>query len=127
MNTKISQQHNSTEEQEIDIMELIARLWEKRKFIIKVTCIFAVIGLFVAILSPKVYTSSCTFVPQTSKKTTSGVSSLAALAGINLNNMSGGETLSPVIYPQLLDNIDFKKELMYSKIKFAEYDVQEDV
>ena len=122
MNTKISQQHNSTEEQEIDIMELIARLWEKRKFIIKVTCIFAVIGLFVAILSPKVYTSSCTFVPQTSKKTTSGVSSLAALAGINLNNMSGGETLSPVIYPQLLDNIDFKKELMYSKIKFAEYD-----
>lgn len=116
------QQQNNLDEQEIDIMAIIARLWSKRKFIIKVTCIFAVIGLFVAIFSPKVYTSSCTFVPQGSKKTNSSISSLAALAGINMGNMSAGETLSPLIYPQILDNIDFKKELMYSKIKFAEYD-----
>ena len=121
MNTNNNQQQNYTEESEIDIMAIIARLWEKKKFIIKVTCVFAVIGLFVAIFSPKVYTASCTFVPQTSKKTSSSMSSLAALAGINLNSMSSGETLSPLIYPQVLNNIDFKKELMYSKIKFAEY------
>lgn len=122
MDTNNNQNQNFVEEQEIDIMAIVARLWEKRKFIIKVTCVFAVIGLFVAIFSPKVYTSSCTFVPQTTKKTNSSVSSLAALAGINLNNMSAGETLSPLIYPQILDNIDFKKELMYSKIKFSEYE-----
>ena len=116
------QQQNNLDEQEIDIMAIIARLWSKRKFIIKVTCIFAVIGFFVAIFSPKVYTSSCTFVPQGSKKTNSSISSLAALAGINMGNMSAGEILSPLIYPQILDNIDFKKELMYSKIKFAGYD-----
>ena len=69
------QQQNNLDEQEIDIMAIIARLWSKRKFIIKVTCIFAVIGLFVAIFSPKVYTSSCTFVPQGSKKTAGNESS----------------------------------------------------
>ena len=122
MDTNNNQNQNFVEEQEIDIMAIVARLWEKRKFIIKVTCVFAVIGLFVAIFSPKVYTSSCTFVPQTTKKTSSSISSLAALAGINMNNMSSGETLSPLIYPQVLDNIDFKKELMYSKIKFDGYD-----
>ena len=122
MDNNIKQQEVYTEEQEIDIMAIIARLWEKKKFIIKVTAIFAVIGLFVAIFSPKVYTSSCTFVPQTAKRTSSSISSLAALAGINMGNMSSGETLSPLIYPQILDNIDFKKELMYSKIKFAGYD-----
>ena len=122
MDTNNNQQQNFVGEQEIDIMAIVARLWDKRKFIIKVTCVFAVIGLFVAIFSPKVYTSSCTFVPQTAKKTSSSISSLAALAGINMNNMSSGETLSPLIYPQVLDNIDFKKELMYSKIKFEGYD-----
>lgn len=122
MDNNIKQQEAYTEEQEIDIMAIIARLWEKKKFIIKVTAIFAVIGLFVAIFSPKVYTSSCTFVPQSTKKTNSSISSLAALAGINMGNMSSGETLSPLIYPQILDNIDFKKELMYSKINFAGYD-----
>lgn len=122
MDNNIKQQEAYTGEQEIDIMAIIARLWEKKKFIFKVTTIFAVIGLFVAIFSPKVYTSSCTFVPQSSKKTNSSISSLAALAGINMGNMSSGETLSPLIYPQILDNIDFKKELMYSKINFAGYD-----
>lgn len=122
MDNNIKQHEAYTEEQEIDIMAIIARLWEKKKFIIKVTAIFAVIGLFVAIFSPKVYTSSCTFVPQTAKRTSSSISSLAALAGINMGNMSSGETLSPLIYPQILGNIDFKKELMYSKIKFAGYD-----
>lgn len=121
MNTNNNHQQNCIEESEIDIMAIISRLWEKKKFIIKVTCVFAVIGLFVAIFSPKVYTSSCTFVPQTTKKTNSSISSLAALAGINMGNMSSGETISPLIYPQILDNIDFKKELMYTKIKFEDY------
>ena len=88
MNTTNNQQQNFVEESEIDIMAIIALLWKKRKFVIRVTCVFAVLGLFIAIFSPKVYTSSCTFVPQTTKKTNSSVSSLAALAGINLNNMT---------------------------------------
>jgi formyltetrahydrofolate synthetase len=40
---------NNAEEQEIDIMAMVMRLWEKRKFIIKVVCVFAVIGFIVAI------------------------------------------------------------------------------
>ena len=122
MENNIQNQQNQFQEEEIDIMALVKRLWEKKAFIIKVTCIFAVLGVFVALCSPKVYTSSCTFIPQTSKKSSGGgLSSLAALAGISLGDIGSGETLSPVIYPQILDNIDFRKELMYSKIKFKEY------
>lgn len=123
LNRNIMHEQNQIEEQEIDILALIKRLWEKKTFIIKVTIVFAFIGLFVAISSPNVYTSSCIFVPQTSKKSSGGgLSSLAALAGISLGDMGSGETLSPVVYPQILENIDFKKDLMYSKIKFQDYD-----
>lgn len=111
------------EEQEIDILAIIKRLWDKKKLILIITGCFMVLGVFVALFSPKVYTSSVTFVPQTAKKGASGgLSSLAAMAGINLGDMSSAESLSPNMYPQILENIDFRKDLMYSKVKFDEWD-----
>lgn len=110
------------EDQEIDLVELVKRLWQKRKFIIYVTLVFMLLGLMVALFSPKVFTASCLFVPQSSSKgPSSSMVSLASLAGINLNQMST-ESLSPMVYPQVLSNVDFRKELMYSRIKFEEFD-----
>lgn len=110
------------EEQSLDIMALIKRLWSKLVLIARVTLIFMALGLLAALFSQKVFTASTTFVPQT-QKSSSSVSSLAALAGINLNQMgSGGNTLSPLIYPQLFENVDFQLELINTPIKFADWD-----
>ena len=118
------QQQNNFEEEEIDIMAIILRLWEKRWFIIKVTFIFAVLGVFVAIFTPKEYTASCVVVPETKGGAFSGSSlgGLAAMAGINLGAATGGEMLSPVMYDKLLKNINLRKELMQTKLTFEEYD-----
>ena len=123
MNEQNQNINHYEEEQEIDILAIVKRLWDKRKLIITVTGCFMVLGLFVALFSPNVYTSSVTFVPQSAKKGASGgLSSLAAMAGINLGDMSSAESLSPNMYPQILDNFDFKKDLMYSKVKFEEWE-----
>lgn len=123
MNEQNQNINHYEEEQEIDILAIVKRLWDKRKLILIVTGCFMVLGLFVALFSPKVYTSSVTFVPQSAKKGASGgLSSLAAMAGINLGDMSSAESLSPNMYPQILENIDFKKDLMYSKVKFQEWE-----
>lgn len=110
------------QEQEIDLIALIKRLWKKRMFVIYVTLAFMVLGLMIALFSKKEYTATTVFVPQTSRQgVSSSMSSLASLAGINLGQMGGGESLSPAIYPQLLSNVDFIKELMYTPIKFEEW------
>jgi len=118
------QQQNNFEEEEIDIMAIILRLWEKRWFIIKVTCVFAVLGVFVAIFTPKEYTASCVVVPETKGGafSASSLGGLAAMAGINLGTATGGEMLSPVMYDKLLKNINLRKELMQTKLTFEEYD-----
>ena len=118
------QQQNNFEEEEIDIMAIIMRLWEKRWFIIKVTCIFAVLGVFVAIFTPKEYTASCVVVPETKGGAFSGSSlgGLAAMAGINLGASSGGEMLSPMMYDKLMKNIDLRKELMQTPINWEGYE-----
>lgn len=113
----------SEDQNDIDIIALVQRLWSKKKFILIVTGCFMLLGTIVALMSPDMYTSSITFVPQTSKKNASGgISSIAAMAGVNLNDMSYSQTLSPSMYPQILDNFDFKKDLMYSRVKFEQWD-----
>lgn len=116
-------QMKEREENEIDLIEVIRKLWAKRKFILKVAVVFACLGILVALFSAKEYTASCIMVPQTGEKGASGgLGGLAAMAGINLGNVGGGDVLSPKIYPKILSSVPFQKELMLEKIKFNEYE-----
>ncbi len=112
--------NNLPEEQEIDLVELIQKMWANRGLIIKTTIVFMVLGLLVAIFSSKVYTASCDVVPQTSSSSSgsSRMSSLAALAGINLNQTQDVKSLSPFVYENIMRSTTFRKELMQTKIDF---------
>ncbi|MBQ1929906.1 MAG: hypothetical protein II344_04660, partial [Bacteroidales bacterium] len=48
-------QESQFHEEEIDIIAILKRLWEKRTFIIKVACVFVALGVFVAIFTPNEY------------------------------------------------------------------------
>lgn len=110
-------------ENEIDLIEVMRKLWANRKFIIKVTVIFACFGILVALFSAKEYTATCTMVPQTGEKTAGGnLGGLAAIAGINLGSISEGDVLSPKIYPKILASVPFQKEMMQTSIKFEEFE-----
>lgn len=113
---------NSSSE-EIDLVEIIRKLWRNRKLIIRVTLIFMVLGVLVALFSSKVYTAGCTMVPQsTDKKMGGSLSGLAAMAGINLGDIGGGEVLSPKIYPKILSSVPFQKDVMKTPLNFEEYE-----
>nr|WP_321356194.1 Wzz/FepE/Etk N-terminal domain-containing protein [uncultured Draconibacterium sp.] len=113
--------NNQAEEDEIDLIALVKTLWDNRKFIIITVTIFMVLGVAVALLTPKEYTASTTVVPQISDASTKlgGLSSLAAMAGFNINDMTGGNTqLSPMVYPQILNSVPFQLELMNTPFHF---------
>lgn len=111
--------HTIINKDELDLVEIVNKLWRNRKFIIKVTIVFTVLGFILAISAPNVYTASCTMVPQTGQKSTNGsLGGLAAMAGINLGSLSSGEVLSPTVYPKIMANVNFQKELIYSKFHF---------
>lgn len=105
----------------IDLVELLQRVWVRRKFVLIVTGIFMALGLFIALLTPNQYTASCTLVPQTGQQRPGGnLGGLAALAGINLGDFSSGEVLSPNVYPIIIKNVGYQKELLYSKYIFKD-------
>ncbi len=120
---QIQNQNNMPiEEQEIDLVELIQKMWINRWLIIKVTGVFVVLGVLVALFSAKVYTASCDIVPDTGKSNNSKMSSLAALAGVSLGGGEDVTALSPLVYENIMNGTSFRKELMQTKIDFEDID-----
>lgn len=112
-----NQYNNQIEEQEIDLVELAQRMWLNKGFIIKVTSVFVVLGLLVALFSSKVFTASCDVVPQVSNKTSSSqMRSLAAMAGINIGQTQDARSLSPYVYENIMKSTSFHKDLMQTMI-----------
>ena len=117
-----NQNNMPVEEQEIDLVELIQKMWINRWLIIKVASVIVVLGVFVALFSAKVYTASCDIVPDTGKSGNSKMSSLAALAGVNMSSGEDVMALSPLVYENIMNGTTFRKELMQTKINFEEID-----
>lgn len=104
------------EEQEIDIMELISKLWKKKAMIIKWCIVGAVIGLVVGFSIPKTYSSSVTLAPETQQRTNSSVSSIASMMGVNLNNSV--DAISVDMFPDVVHSTPFIVELFELPVQF---------
>ena len=113
--------YNNLEEDSIDIIALLKTVWNGKKIIIKTTAVFFIIGCIVAVLSPVVYTSQTSFVPQVSDEelsTSKGLGSLASLAGINLNSSkeTSDSYLSPLLYSKLAESEEFSYNIIKEEI-----------
>lgn len=107
-------------EEEIDIVGLLKKVYSERKFIIKTVIIASLFGFIYHYFQPKVFTSTTTFIPQLSsgvKVGGSSLSSLASLAGINIGGLESSSKFPPTLYPQVVNGIPFKLDLLSSEIK----------
>lgn len=109
------------EEEGIDIMALVRNLWEGRKTILIVTGVFIFLGLIAALTMKRTYTVSTTMVPQMSSSRNSSLASLASLAGMDLG-MTQTSELSPLVYPQIVNSVPYRVELMHAPLHFAKAD-----
>ena len=116
--------NNTEEEDSIDAISLLKRVWKERKLVFKVVCISFLIGCIVALLSPVIYESQTTFIPQTSDQDSSrkGLGSLASLAGINLNENSStiDNYISPLLYSKIIDSEEFSVNLLGEELFFLD-------
>ncbi len=100
------------EEQEIDLIELVRKVWAERILICKVCGIAVLVGLIVAFSIPKEFATSVTLAPEGGGNGSSGgMGALAAMAGINVGAGSGKDALSPDLYPDIVSSTPFLIEL----------------
>ena len=105
---------------EIDLIELLKKIYLEKKFILRISIVSTLLGVVYALSQPNKFTSSTTFIPQLSsgiKAGNSSLSGLASLAGINVGTMENSSKFPPSLYPQVVNGIPFKLDLLSSKIK----------
>lgn len=97
---------NCTEDSEIDLMEIVAKLWKGRKFILKCCAVGAVLGLIVAFSIPKRYCASAVLAPETDQRMGgSGMSSLASMMGVSLDNSV--DAINAGMFPDVVHSVPF--------------------
>jgi hypothetical protein len=104
---------------EIDLVELLKKVYSERVLIFKISFLTALIGVIYALAQPNEFTSSTTFIPQLSSGVKTGGSSLsglASLAGINIGGIESSSEFPPTLYPQVVNGIPFKLDLLSSNV-----------
>lgn len=106
-----SENRQPQEEQEIDLMELAKKLWKRRKTFYKALGGALIVGLVIAFSIPKEYSVTVTLAPESTRRTSSSLASMAAMMG--LGNLSGSESdaLNVLLYPNILASNPFALEL----------------
>ena len=115
--------NNPQEEEEgIDIIGLLKNLWDGRKTIIICTAVFIALGLVAALTMKRTYTVNAVIVPQINSRSNSQLSSLASLAGFDLGSNYSATDLSPVVYPQIVKSVPFRRVLINTPYHYAKAD-----
>ena len=101
------------EELEIDLMEYARKLWSARKLLIKVAGIAVIVGVIIALTTPKQYTVSVTLAPESSKSGGGGLSGIASMLGVGgLNMGSDADALNITLYPDIVSSTPFILDLL---------------
>ena len=112
--------YEDEEYDEIDIMELLRKLFSEWRLILKWCGIAAVVGLVIGFSIPKEYTVESKMAPESVSRSNSGgsLSSLASLAGISLGSMSSDDAVYPDLYPDIMKSTPFIVELFPVQVDF---------
>ena len=99
----------------LDILDLLKTLWDSKKKIILAGFIGAVIGIIAAFSIPPTYKSSVSFAPETEQSVGSGVSSIASMMGVSLDNNI--DAISADMFPDVIYSTPFIFELFSLQIE----------
>ncbi|WP_421764123.1 Wzz/FepE/Etk N-terminal domain-containing protein [Ekhidna sp.] len=112
----------------IDLIEFTKVIWSGRFFIIKGTSLFIIFGLIIAFTTAVEYEASTKLLPESTHEDLSsnlgGLGGLAGLAGIDLGAISSGSgSLSPHLYPEIVNSLPFVLDVMSDTIFFEKNNI----
>ncbi|MBR2064817.1 MAG: chain-length determining protein [Bacteroidales bacterium] len=109
------------EEQSVDLMGLFSKVWDSRKIIIRWCIIGAVIGLVAGFSIPKTYRVRAILAPETQQRVGSGVSSIASMMGVSLDNSM--DAIDVDMYPDVITSTPFLFNLLDLEVRTRDGEV----
>lgn len=109
------------EELEIDLMEYARKLWAARKLLLKVAGIAVIVGVVIALTTPKQYTVNVTLAPEMGKSGGGGLSGIASMLGVGgLSMGNDADALNVTLYPDIVSSTPFILDLMDTPVSMID-------
>lgn len=96
---------------DIDVHELVCRLWNRKKFIAKFLLVFVVIGAVVAFSIPKSYRVDVMLSPESGQSGSGNLSGMASMLGITNIGGNTKDALNSSMFPDLIKSTPFILEV----------------
>jgi uncharacterized protein involved in exopolysaccharide biosynthesis len=108
------------EELDIDLMEYARKLWAARKLLLKVAGIAVIVGVVIALTTPKQFTVNVTLAPESSKggSSLSGIASMLGVGGLSMGN--DADALNVTLYPNIVSSTPFILDLMDTPVRMID-------
>jgi hypothetical protein len=115
----------------IDLRIYARKLWARKKLFFKVLPLVFVLSCIYILGVPRTYTSSCSLAPELGNSMTgsSTLGSIASAFGFDINNMQTNDAITPLLYPDLMNDngfvtglFDIQVETLDGEIKATYHD-----
>lgn len=109
---------NEEEESSIDFKAILTALWKHKLLYVIIVPLSLILGAIYAKSLPKYYQCQVTLAPELGGATGGGaLSSLASSMGYKVGgNKSDADAITPTLYPDLMNSVDFKTSLFDVKV-----------
>lgn len=96
----------------IDIKKYVGKILKAWKKVLLFALGGAVFGVIIGLSTPRTYTSKTVVAPElVTRATSGGLSTLASLAGVNMNTMALTDAMHPDMYPSIINSTAFYIDL----------------
>lgn len=117
-----------TQTQRVNYQLVLKEIWKRRKlYFIGLPIVFILSCLYI-ICIPRTYTSETKMAPEVDSPTSGGaLGSIASSFGFDLSEIQTSDAITPLLYPQLIDDNGFVSELFSIKVANKKGDIKTDL
>lgn len=110
--------------QPIDLRVILKKIWNNKRLFYKTLPIVFVLSCIYIFSLPRYYKSNTKLAPEMESMNAGGsLSSLASTFGFDLGNMQTTDAITPMLYPDLMDDNGFVSNLLSIRVKSQEGDI----
>lgn len=110
---------------EIDFAKLLHVILKRKKLFCINIVIAIIVSAIIVLCIPRYYTCEVKLAPETnSMDMGSGLNSIASSFGLNMSNMMSQDAISPELYPDLMESVDFRTSMFPVKVKTLKGDIE---
>lgn len=111
----------------IDLRIVLKKIIGRKRLFLRTLPIAFILSSLIIISVPRTYTCQIMLAPELSNQSAGGtLSSLASTFGIDLGSAMTADAISPILYPDLLESIDFVVGLFHVRVRNLKGDIDTD-